>query len=161
MPMVSKGNMSFYREQLIGTQQFQPQEASPEATILLVEDENSVRNLITRFLTRTNFQVLTAESGRRAQAVWTEHKSQIDLLLTDVMIPGGLSGRVLAEQFQAEQPALKVLYTSGYNADLLNAEGSLSKGSNFVQKPYRPEELLAGIRAVLAGQFNSHAETLC
>lgn len=153
--------MSFDREQLIGTPQFQPHQASPEATILLVEDENSVRNLITRFLTRSNFQVLTAENGHRAQAVWEEHKSEIDLLLTDVMIPGELSGRVLAEQFQAERPALKVLYTSGYNADLLNAEGSLSKGINFLQKPYRPEELLTGIRAVLAGQFNSHAETLC
>jgi CheY-like chemotaxis protein len=153
--------MSFDREQLNGTEGFPTAQASPEATILLVEDESSVRNLIARFLTRSNFKVLTAEDGHRALAVWAEHKSEIDLVLTDVMMPGGLRGRMMAEQLQLERPDLKVLYTSGYNEDLLNAEGSLCEGINFLQKPYRPENLLTAVRAVLAGHFNSHTETLC
>src|SRR3954447_8940192 len=118
-------------------------------TILLVEDETSVRNLVTRFLTLNGFKVLAAESGHAALPIWADHHKQIDLLLTDVVMPGGMSGRELAEKLQAERPALKVLFTSGYNVELLNAEGTLQEGIHFVQKPYRPEQLLTAIRSVL------------
>ena len=153
--------MSFDTETLIGTKRFQPQRASPEATILLVEDEKSIRTLIARLLARENFHVLTAEDSRSALANWGKQKLHIDLLLTDVVMPNGLSGRKLAEQLQAERPALKVLYTSGYNADLLKAEGSLAQDIHFLQKPYRPEELLTSIRSILAGPVQSHSQSLC
>src|SRR4051794_39708042 len=123
--------------------------AAKSGTILLVEDETSVRNLVTRFLTLNGFKVLAAESGHAALPVWAEHHKEIDLLLTDVVMPGGMSGRDLAEKLQTEQPTLKVLFTSGYNVELLNAEGTLQEGIHFVQKPYRPEQLLTAIRSVL------------
>lgn len=133
---------------------------APGATILLVEDETCVRNLVTRFLALNNFNIVAAEDARGAHAIWAMHKNEINLLLADVVMPSGSSGRKLAEEFQAELPELKVLYTSGYNLEALNANGSLEEGVNFIQKPYRPEQLLAAIHAVLAGNFNLH-ESLC
>jgi DNA-binding NtrC family response regulator len=130
-------------------------------TILLVEDEAPVRKLVTRFLTLSGFEVLAAEGGQGALATWAEYKDEIDLLLTDVVMPGRWTGRALAEQFQSEQPALKVLYTSGYSAESLNAGGALGDEINFLQKPYRPEQLLDAVRAVLAGTFNTNAQSLC
>jgi two-component system, cell cycle sensor histidine kinase and response regulator CckA len=130
-------------------------------TILLVEDEASVRILVVRFLTLHGFRVLAAEDGRRALSLWAEHKHEIDLLLTDVVMPGGWSGRALTAEFRAERSDLKVLHTSGYSAEALNVDGNLSDEINFLQKPYRPEQLLATVRAVLAGTFNYHAESLC
>jgi DNA-binding NtrC family response regulator len=134
---------------------------APGATILLVEDEACVRNLVTRFLALNNFNIVAAEDARSAHAIWAMHKNEIDLLLADVVMPNGSGGRQLAEAFQVDRPELKVLYTSGYNIEALNANGSLEEGVNFIQKPYRPEQLLSAIRAVLAGNFNLHAETLC
>ena len=131
------------------------------ATVLLVEDEVSVRHLVARFLGLKGFTVLVAEHGREAMAFWTKQGGKIDLLLTDVILPGGMSGRELAEHFQTEQPTLKVLFTSGYHMDLLNSAGTLDAGINFLQKPYRPEELLSAVRAVLANQFNPDAGCLC
>ena len=131
------------------------------ATILLIEDEASVRNLVTRYLALNNFNIVAAEDTHTAQAIWAMHKTEIDLLLADVVMPNGSSVRGLVEEFQAEQPGLKTLYTSGYNVEELNANGSLDEGVNFIQKPYRPEQLLAAVHAVLAGHFNLHAETLC
>ena len=137
---------------------------APEATgetILLVEDEPSVRNLVTRFLTLSAFKVLPAENGPAAASIWARRKNEISLLLTDVVMPGGMNGRALAAQFHAEQPALKVLFTSGYNVESLHAEGSANSAFNFLQKPYRPEQLLAAVRAVLAGTFQVPSESLC
>jgi len=132
--------------------------ASDGATILLVDDEISVRNLVTRFLTMSGFKILAAESAHAAQMVWAEHKNQIDLLLTDVVMPGGMSGPDLAEKLQEEHPMLRVLFTSGYNVELLYAEGCLESGIHFVQKPYRPDQLLAAVRAVLE---NNPVPSLC
>ena len=130
-------------------------------TILIVEDEVSVRTLVTRYLALNGFRVVSAEDARSALSAWAEHKGGFDLLLTDVIMPGAMSGRALAARFQAERPSLKVLFTSGYSAESLNADGSLDAEINFLQKPYRPEQLLETVRAVLAGQFKPHAELLC
>ncbi len=134
---------------------------TPVATILLVENEASIRNLITRFLALRNFTIVAAEDARSARAIWVTHKNEIDLVLADVVMPSGLNGRRLAKEFQAERPELKVLYTSECNAEALIANGALDAGVNFIQKPYHPEQLLSAIGAVLAGHFNLHAETLC
>jgi DNA-binding NtrC family response regulator len=153
--------MSNDRENVKETSHRFTRTGAPGATVLLVEDDACVRNLVTRFLALNNFNIVAAEDARSAQAIWRMHKNEIDLLLADVVMPGGSSGRKLAESFQVERPGIKVLYTSGYNLDALNANGSLDEGVNFIQKPYRPEQLLSAIHAVLAGNFNLHAETLC
>lgn len=129
--------------------------------ILLVEDEISVRTLVTRYLALNGFDVMAAEDARSALSLWAQSKGRFDLLLTDVIMPGAMSGRALAARFQAERPSLKVLFTSGYSAESLNADGSLDAEINFLQKPYRPEQLLETVRAVLAGHFKPHAELLC
>lgn len=125
-------------------------------TILLVEDEKSVRILVTRFLTLSGFEVLAAEDPRSALMLWASRCGEVALLLTDVIMPGALSGRALAGRLQAERPALRVLYTSGYSAETLQADSMLDNEVNFIQKPYRPEQLLEIVRAVLAGEFQSH-----
>lgn len=137
-----------------------PPASDAGATILLVEDETSVRALVARFLVLKGFQVLTAEHGADALSVWGKHKDAIDLLLTDVVMPGGLNGRALAEQLLAEQPRLKVIYTSGYSEEFLKTESGVGQGIHFVQKPYRPEQLLETLRAALASD-SIPAENLC
>ena len=125
-------------------------------TILIVEDEVSVRKLVTRFLTVSGYQVLAADGPCAALEIWAERQDEVALLLTDVIMPEALSGRTLAARLQAERPALKVLYTSGYSAESLTADGLLEDKINFLQKPYRPEQLLEMVRAVLAGEVQSH-----
>ena len=153
--------MSINRENLNAASSSSARFSPLGRTILLVEDDASVRNLITRFLALNNFNIVAAEDARAAQAIWRIHKNEIDLLLTDVVMPDGLNGRELAGLFQAERLELRVLYTSGFNFEVLRANGSLEEGVNFIQKPYRPEQLLSAIDAVFAGNFNLHAETLC
>jgi CheY-like chemotaxis protein len=118
--------------------------------ILLVEDDPSVRNLVTRLLTLHGYRVLAAENGRAAQPVWNQHRDEIALLLTDVVMPHGVSGRELALQCQAENARLRVIYTSGYNVELSTQNGWLHDGIHFLQKPYRPEQLLDAVRSVLS-----------
>ena len=131
-------------------------------TVLLVEDEASVRNPMTRFLGLHGFTVLAAAQGREALAIWAERKNEIDLLLTDMVMPGEWSGRELAGHFRAERPRLKVLFTSGYNVDTFDATTPGGE-IHFVQKPYRPDQLLSAVRAVLAedAPAHLHLETLC
>ncbi len=125
-------------------------------TILIVEDEASVRKLVTRFLTLHGYPVLAADGPCAALELWAAHHDEVALLLTDVIMPGALSGRALALRLQAERPFLKVLYTSGYSAEALADDGTLDEEIHFLQKPYRPEQLLENVRAVLAGDAPSH-----
>lgn len=127
-----------------------PQTASPGPTVLLVEDDTAVRNLVTRLLKMHGYRVVSAESGRAALPLWERHRNEIDLLLTDVVMPDGVSGRELAQRCQAENPRLQIIYTSGYNVELSTDKGWLREGIHFVQKPYRPEQLLQLIAEVLA-----------
>ena len=131
-------------------------EKSGAGAILIVEDEVSVRKLVTRFLTISGYQVLAADGPCAALELWATHCDEVALLLTDVIMPGALSGRALALRLQAERPALKVLYTSGYSAESLADDGTLDEEINFLQKPYRPEQLLETVRAVLAGEVPSN-----
>jgi two-component system, cell cycle sensor histidine kinase and response regulator CckA len=121
--------------------------------ILLVEDDASVRNLVTRLLTLNGYSVLSATNGNAALELWQQHRENITLLLTDVVMPEGISGCELGAACLAENPALKIIYTSGYNVELAQ-NGWLREGAHFVQKPYRPEQLLAVVRGVLAGSPN-------
>lgn len=120
-------------------------------TILLVEDEDLVRLVGRRLLTRQGYRVIEARNGRHALELWKDHANEIDLLLTDVVMPEGISGQELAKRLQSERPGLKVVYTSGYAAEIFRGEASLPSDAAFVGKPYRPEELLGTIRSVLDG----------
>ncbi len=116
-------------------------------TVLLVEDEDAVRNACRRILERAGFNVLEASSGSQALKDLTDEP--IDLLLTDVIMPGGLSGRDLAERLQQGRPDLRVLYMSGYNADAIATRGVLDPGVSVVEKPFTSSDLLGKVRELL------------
>jgi CheY-like chemotaxis protein len=120
-----------------------------KAIILVVEDEPSLRLLVRKVLERSGFAVLEAASGLAALELWDRDKPPIDLLLTDMVMPDGMSGRQLAERLKADNPALKVLYTSGYSTDLLGKDLELQEGTNFLQKPYPPAKLVQTVRTAL------------
>jgi PAS domain S-box-containing protein len=115
-------------------------------TILLVEDESSLRNMAGIALSRLGYRVLEAADGAAALAVWKEHRAEISLLLTDLVMPGGLNGKDLAEQLLAEAPQLKVVYTSGYSTHVATQNLNLEEGVNFLPKPYPLARLTQIIR---------------
>ncbi|HXT41697.1 MAG TPA: response regulator [Candidatus Angelobacter sp.] len=118
-------------------------------TILLVEDEPAVRRLTRAVLETAGYHVLEAPDGAAAQHIWKEHHDSIDLLLTDMVMPGGISGRELAVSLQTHAPGLRVIFTSGYSADIAGRELSLEEGKNFLQKPSSPRQLLEVVRRCL------------
>lgn len=120
-----------------------------QETILVVEDEVLVRELVTRILRSNGYRVLEAANGPEALSVWQEHASSIDLLFTDMVMPDGLNGRQLAEQLLASRPELKVIYTSGYSTDMAEADLTLRESLNFLQKPYPSQKLTEIVRGCL------------
>jgi signal transduction histidine kinase/ActR/RegA family two-component response regulator len=115
-------------------------------TILLVEDEPVVHRLARSILQRHGYRVYGAHTGAEALSVWSEHAGKIDLLLTDMVMPGEVSGRQLGQTLQAQKSGLKIIYTTGYSADALNPENALHEGVNFIAKPYTPEKLVQIVR---------------
>ena len=118
-------------------------------TVLVVEDEPTLRALVCLVLRKHGYQVHEAGSGPAALPVWAQHHRSIDLLLTDMVMPEGMTGRELAEKLRQEKPALKVLYTSGYSPDLLGRDFPLVHGLNFLQKPFPPALLARTVRQCL------------
>jgi len=114
--------------------------------ILLVEDEPILRELAHAILADAGYQVLEAECIEQALSVWEENAERIDLVLTDMVLPGGLTGRELARQLQTRKPGLKVIYSTGYSQDLLD---SGDEPVHFLQKPYPPDTLLRTVRTCL------------
>jgi len=115
-------------------------------TILLVEDEAALRRLLRTVLERQKYRVLTAESGESALEIWREHRQEIQLLITDMIMPGGILGCALADRLLAEKPALKVIYCSGYNDDVLGEDSRLRSNPNFLEKPFESGKLLKLVR---------------
>src|ERR1700691_5383002 len=97
-------------------------ETQLKQTILVVEDEPTLRALVRKVLERVGFEVIEAPSGLAALELWNEKHPHVDLLLTDMIMPDGISGRQLAGKLKAENPKLKVIFTTGYSADLLGSE---------------------------------------
>ncbi|HVM50588.1 MAG TPA: PAS domain S-box protein [Candidatus Acidoferrum sp.] len=118
-------------------------------TILVVEDEAPVRELVCGLLTRYGYQVLPAESGRQALQIWRKSRHKIDLLLTDLVMPDRINGRELAEKLRAERPGLKVIFTSGYSADVVGKDFAGRSGQHYLQKPYHPHKLALAVRDCL------------
>jgi len=117
-------------------------------TILVVEDEPAVRSLSRRALEGSGYTVLAAATGADALELAERHDGPIDLLVTDVVMPG-MSGRELAEQLAPRRPGLRVLYMSGYPGDAVVQRGGLAAGVAFLQKPFTPDGLARQVRAVL------------
>jgi DNA-binding response OmpR family regulator len=115
---------------------------------LLVEDEEMVREPARRMLVRHGYQVLAASTGHDALKVLSEYTGVVDLLLTDVVMPG-LSGKDLAIDVVAHRPKTKVLFMSGYSQDVIVHQGVLDAGVHLIEKPFSADGLLRKVREVL------------
>ena len=119
-----------------------------KGTILLVEDETEVRRLARQVMETAGYTVLEAHEGNEALALCQRNETSIDLLLTDVIMPG-MSGRELADRLTTMRPTMKVLFVSGYTDDRLGRHGVLEPGVEFLAKPFSPAELLERIHEAL------------
>jgi PAS domain S-box-containing protein len=118
-------------------------------TVLLVEDEGAVRSFLTHVLERQGYRVLAAEHQTAALALVKAHRSPIDLVITDVVMPGG-TGPELVRALTQLRPGVPALYISGYADAVLSAQGAFAKASHFLQKPFSAPELLTRIRQILS-----------
>ncbi len=134
-------------EVLPRTAPLQPPEQGA-GTVLVVEDDQPVRNLAERILAAAGYRVLAAEGGDEALDLARECGEGIDLLLTDVVMPG-MSGKILAEKIRLVRPEAKVLYMSGYMDDAIVRHGVLERGIHFIGKPFTISELTRKVREVL------------
>jgi CheY-like chemotaxis protein len=122
-------------------------------TILLVEDEEAVRRVTRLILERCGYRVLEAGSGPEALRIWEDAGPSVDLLLTDVIMPEGITGRKLAEQLRAKKASLKVIFQSGYSGEVIGTDGEFlgQTKSFFLQKPCLSRDLLCAVRHCLDG----------
>jgi two-component system cell cycle sensor histidine kinase/response regulator CckA len=137
------------RETVARVEASAPVRATPVTeTVLLVEDEERVREIATEVLVRCGYVVLSEPSAEAALARAQGHAGPIQLLLTDVVLPG-MNGRELAERLRASRPDSRVLYTSGYTDELAILHGLSGPGTLFLAKPYDPTALVRSVREVL------------
>jgi len=126
-----------------------PEMRGGKETILIVEDEPVLRDMAHVILEECGYKILEAASGREAVEVWNQHRGAVDLLLTDMVMPEGLSGMDLAQQLQTSNPKLRIVFASGYSMDDLDAS-FLSEGhAAFLQKPYTHLTLAKAVRDCL------------
>ncbi len=118
-------------------------------TILVVEDEASVRDFAVSALQLHGYRVLQATSGRHALEVWERHMNDIKLLLTDLVMPDDMTGPELAAAMQAGKPELHVIFTSGYTPETMADVFAASKDKRFIHKPYQPRALAKAVRDAL------------
>jgi CheY-like chemotaxis protein len=120
-------------------------------TILVVEDEPSLREFVQCVLETHGYKILSAANAPDALKIWAEHSNAIRLLLTDMVMPGGMSGKELAERIRTEKADLKVVFTSGYSLNVLGEDSQLAAGFSLLQKPYNAEALAKTVRQGLDG----------
>jgi PAS domain S-box-containing protein len=134
-------------------QKFVPTAAEParggNETILFVEDELSLRASVRNVLSRLGYRVLEASDGASALEVWKQNRDEIHLLLTDMVLPGGINGKELGERLLKENPKLKVIYASGYSAEVASKDFPLEEGVNFLTKPFQAQKLAQTVRQKL------------
>jgi DNA-binding NtrC family response regulator len=117
-------------------------------TLLIVENEAAVRNLLQIALQKNGYLVLTAESGRQALEIVRQHTGTIDLLITDVMMED-MDGLELVREFAVLRPRTRTLFMSGYLDDALGDQSTLSAQVNFIQKPFAPSVIAQKVRQIL------------
>jgi CheY-like chemotaxis protein len=132
----------------LGGTKTRPELPKGTETILLVEDEEGVREFALRILSRLGYKVLHAPGGKDALTLIEKTSERIDILMTDVLMPG-MNGRELAELITTQHPEMKVLFTSGYTEDVFLGDGVSSGQPNFLAKPYSIHALAKKIRDVL------------
>jgi PAS domain S-box-containing protein len=120
-----------------------------DETILVVEDEEGVRALVIKVLEHLGYRLLQAQSGPRAIEVWREHGPGIDMLITDIVMPDGMNGIELAERLRRSSPSLKVIYTSGYLADVSRDDIPSRETDAYLAKPFSLPELAQLVRRTL------------
>lgn len=123
---------------------------SGSGTVLVCEDEEQVRALVVQALKRAGYEVLVAAGGKEALALLAEHSGRLDLLLTDVIMPG-MNGRAVAEVVRRERPDVPVMFMSGYTADVIEPQGVLGEGSELLEKPFSARTLVERVQVVLEG----------
>ena len=119
-------------------------------TIFLVEDETPLREMASMILKRLGHEVVVAQDGQEALSLWPQHRGKIDLLLTDMVMPGGISGRELADQLLRETPGMRVIYSTGYSMDLSSSDIKLVEGVNCLPKPYDATTLIRTVEKAFA-----------
>ncbi|MFQ5742021.1 MAG: PAS domain S-box protein [Acidobacteriota bacterium] len=124
-------------------------------TILVVEDEQSVRAVVERALEAQGYKVLTAQHPQEAEQTFTEHAGEIALLVTDVVMPGA-DGQALYRRLSTQEPSLKILYMSGYTDRAILRHGGLDPSMPFIQKPFGPREIVRKVHEVLNGLPGAH-----
>lgn len=132
-----------------------PQRLDGAETILVIEDDNAVRRMTREFLKIKGYTVIEARGATEAIQVVENRGNQIDLVLTDVLMPG-MKGRELVERLAELRSDLKILYMSAYTEDAAINIGVLSPGTEFIEKPFSPDELAAKVRQVLGRKPNAH-----
>jgi CheY-like chemotaxis protein len=125
-------------------------------TVLVAEDEDSLRELVSTVLTTQGYHVIPAATGAEALKLYEQTDRPINLLLTDMVMPGGVMGGELAERLCAKQPDLKVIYTSGYSPGMAGKDTSLLERKNFLPKPYSVGRLAQFVREVLDQPLEVH-----
>jgi CheY-like chemotaxis protein len=115
-------------------------------TILLVEDERDIRSLVSLMLSKAGYRVLEAGDGDQAVSLWQEHGAQVDLLITDLLLPKR-TGEELAIEFRAGRPDLKVIFVSGNLRESVVDTAHLVRDSKFLLKPFSPVQLLEIVRS--------------
>jgi PAS domain S-box-containing protein len=138
----------------------QPHRGAGEA-VLIVEDEGIVREAARLALERGGYRVFEAGDGPEALAIWERCPVRIDLLVTDMVMPHGVSGGALARVLQARDSRLRTLFTSGYNSELVGKDRYLTHGVNFLRKPYDSPALLEAVRMCLDGDAQSQSQAQC
>ena len=126
-----------------------------DETILIVEDEEMLRQLARDILQDCGYRTVEASSGRQALELWKQHEGRFNLLLTDMVMPEGISGIRLAEMLHEDTPDLKVVFMSGYTADEINADLLARNRASFIQKPYGHLELAKIVRDSLDKEIKS------
>ena len=117
-------------------------------TVLLVEDENGVRQLSKRILCNAGYRVLEAANGDEAERVFADHADSIDLVVTDVIMPG-CGGRELVTRLRVQAPTLRVLYMSGYTEQVAVHKTGIDRGLPFLEKPFTGADLVRQVREAL------------
>jgi PAS domain S-box-containing protein len=123
-----------------------PEVPGGNETILLVEDETALRRLMQRVLERHGYHIHPAVSGMQALEIWRGHRDEIDLLVTDIIMPDGMNGRELADKLRTDKPDLKIIYCSGYANNLPGKDSPLRHHEDFLEKPFEPVKLLQKVR---------------
>jgi signal transduction histidine kinase len=126
-------------------------------TVLIAEDEEAVSLLATCTFEEHGFKVLAAPNATEALRLWESHATDVVLLFTDMVMPGGMSGYDLAQRLRQQRPTLPVIYSSGYSRELLTGGMELHEGVNYLPKPYRPADLSRMIATAFAAKSDAAA----